>query len=68
MIHQTARPDKLGGEEGQAEEDDQPAGTGGEKHDNPNQKKGEPGENSKEAPNLVNRPEEHEPSWAEGQW
>jgi hypothetical protein len=64
-IHEALGPNELRCKQRKAEKNDQPPGTGGEKHKDTHQEKCKPGKNAKKAANLLNCPKDHWPSGAE---
>jgi hypothetical protein len=66
VVHQTLRPDELGGQHGQAEENHQPTRARREKHDDSHQQQRESTEDFEKTSYLVDRPKNHDPSQAEG--
>jgi len=65
VVHQAASPDELRSEQGESEEDDQPAGAWSKKHQNAHKQKREARQNFEEATNLLDRTENHRPPKAE---
>jgi hydrogenase maturation protease len=64
-VHQTPGPDKLRGQKRQAKEDHRPAWRGSKDHHDAQHKECKSRNDLEESPDLIDRTERHEPSWAE---
>jgi len=58
-VHQAAGPDKFGGEQAQAENDDNKSGAGSDQHDETSQEQCKSSNDEKNAADLLNRSKDH---------
>src|SRR4029077_4999384 len=65
-VHQTLGPNELRRQQRESKKNNQPPWAGCEEHNDTHQEKRKPGENTKEAANLLDGPKEHGVLWGGG--